>query len=61
MITIDTAGIAPITHDEAMHLQENELECTLEALRSLKDFEWSAATECPAWDVRAMYQHVGCL
>lgn len=58
MITIDTAGIAPITHDEAMRLQENELECTLESLRSLKDFEWSAATECPAWDVRAMYQHV---
>jgi len=29
MITIDTAGIAPITHDEAMRLQENELEYTL--------------------------------
>ena len=27
-------------------------------LRSLDDAAWTAATDCPAWDVRAMYQHV---
>jgi uncharacterized protein (TIGR03083 family) len=27
-------------------------------LRSLDDASWSTPTDCPAWDVRAMYQHV---
>ena len=50
--------IAPLTHREAMSLQAHELECTLASLRSLDDAAWTAATDCPAWDVRAMYQHV---
>src|SRR5665213_3192769 len=41
-----------------MRLQANELELTLALLRSLDDAEWSSATDCPAWDVRAMYLHV---
>ncbi len=56
--TIDVATIAPLTHHEAMRLQAEELELTLAVLRSLDDAAWTAATDCPAWDVRAMYQHV---
>jgi len=56
--TIDVRTIAALTHHEAMRLQANELERTIESLRSLEDAAWRAATDCPAWDVRAMYQHV---
>jgi uncharacterized protein (TIGR03083 family) len=55
---IEVRTIEPLTHDEAMRCQAHELECTLELLRSLDDAAWTAATDCPAWDVRAMYQHV---
>ena len=58
MTTIDVATIPRLTHDEAMRLQTKELERTLAALRSLDDAEWTAGTDCPAWDIRAMYQHV---
>ena len=58
MTTIDVVTIPRLTHDEAMRLQADELERTLAALRSLDDADWTAATACPAWDIRAMYQHV---
>jgi uncharacterized protein (TIGR03083 family) len=58
MTTMDVRAIAPLTHHEAMRLQAHELECTLALLRSLDDAAWTATTDCPAWDVRAMYQHV---
>lgn len=50
--------IKPLTHHEAMRRQALELGRTLTLLRSLDDHSWAAATDCPAWDVRAMYQHV---
>jgi len=56
--TIDVATVPRLTHDEAMRLQAHELERTLAALRSLDISEWTAGTDCPAWDIRAMYQHV---
>ncbi len=56
--TIDVASVAPLTHPEAMRLQGDELQRTLTLLRSLDDAIWTAPTDCPAWDVRAMYQHV---
>ena len=56
--TTDAATIEPLAHRDAMRLQAHELECTLAPLRSLDDADWSAATDCPAWDIRAMYQHV---
>lgn len=56
--TIDVTTIEPLTHDEAIRLQTYELERTLEMLRSLDDAAWTVATACPAWDIRAMYQHV---
>ncbi len=58
MTTIGVATLEPLTHDEAMSLQRHELECTLRMLRSLDDESWSSPTDCPAWDIRAMYQHV---
>jgi uncharacterized protein (TIGR03083 family) len=58
MTTIEITTIEPLTHLEAMRLQADELEYTLASLRSLDDVSWSAATDCPAWDLRAMYQHV---
>src|ERR1035437_10940424 len=58
MTTIEISTIEPLTHHVAMRLQAEELELTLASLRSLDDAEWSAATDCPDWDIRAMYQHV---
>jgi uncharacterized protein (TIGR03083 family) len=58
MTTADVTTIAPFTHREAMRRQALELERTLGLLRSLDAVSWTAATDCPAWDVRAMYQHV---
>ena len=55
---IDVMTLEPLAHREAMHLQEHELDCTLRMLRSLDDEAWSTPTDCPAWDIRAMYQHV---
>ena len=58
MTTIYVTAIEPLTHTEAMRLQANELALTLKALRSIDEVAWSALTDCPDWDVRAMYQHV---
>jgi uncharacterized protein (TIGR03083 family) len=41
-----------------MDLQADELDRTLALLRSLDDAAWKAQTDCPAWDVSAMYKHV---
>jgi hypothetical protein len=56
--TTDVTTIAPLAHDEAMRLQAGELERTLALLRSLDERDWTAPTDCPAWDVRALCQHV---
>jgi uncharacterized protein (TIGR03083 family) len=58
MTAIDVTTIEPLTHAEAMRRQAHELSCTLAVLRSLDDAGWTTATACPAWDIRAMYQHV---
>ena len=56
--TTDVSAIEPLTHHEAMRLQARELDRALALLRTLDDAAWAAQTDCPAWDVRAMYQHV---
>jgi uncharacterized protein (TIGR03083 family) len=43
--------------DVAMQLAETEYERFLDLLRSLSPEDWSKATECPPWDVRAMAGH----
>ncbi len=58
MTTVDVTMLEPLTHSEAMGLQEHELACTMRMLRSLDDDAWSTLTDCPRWDIRAMYQHV---
>jgi hypothetical protein len=55
---IDVTAIEALTHTEAMRLQVEELERTLTLVRSLDDTEWREATDCPDWDIQAMYQHV---
>ena len=56
--TNDVTMHEAIAHREAMSLQERELECTMRMLRTLDDDAWSTPTDCPEWDIRAMYQHV---
>jgi uncharacterized protein (TIGR03083 family) len=56
--TTDVTAIEPLAHDEAMRRQAQELDRTLTLLRSLDDAAWAVPTDCPAWDIRAMYQHV---
>jgi uncharacterized protein (TIGR03083 family) len=56
--TLDVTAIEPLTHDEAMGLQAHELHRTLALLRLLDAAAWTVPTDCPAWDIRAMYQHV---
>jgi uncharacterized protein (TIGR03083 family) len=56
--TTEVATIPQLSHGEAMELQATELERTIALLRSLGDYDWEAQTDCPDWDVRAMYQHV---
>lgn len=56
--TLDAATIPSLMHEEAMRLQAHELERTLTFLGSLDEAAWNAQTDCPAWDVTAMYKHV---
>jgi uncharacterized protein (TIGR03083 family) len=56
--TIDASTIEPLQHGEAMALLAVELDRTLGLLRSFDDDDWTKQTDCPAWDVRAMYLHV---
>jgi uncharacterized protein (TIGR03083 family) len=48
----------PLSHQEAMQLQADELDRTLDLLSTLDDSDWSTQTDCPDWDVRRMYLHV---
>lgn len=50
--------IAPLGHAEAMALLEAELDRTVELLRAMTPEDFTAGTDCPDWDVRAMYLHV---
>jgi uncharacterized protein (TIGR03083 family) len=56
--TTDVTTITPLSHREAVELQASQLERTIGLLRGLDDRDWGARTDCPDWDVRAMYQHV---
>ena len=56
--TTDVTAIEPLTHQEAMRCQAAELDRTLALLRTLDDEAWMAPTDCPAWDIRSIYQHV---
>ena len=59
MSTIDVTSAAPLTHADALALQAAELAVTVDLLRTLSAEEWAThVPDCPAWDVRAMYQHV---
>jgi len=54
----NTGDHAALTHAEAMSLQAAELQRLIAVLAELSPDEWTARTECPAWDVRQMHLHV---
>lgn len=58
MTTTDVTGSKGLDHNKAMALQAAELSRTLDLLETLSAADWSAQTECPAWDVHHMYLHV---
>lgn len=47
-----------LDHTTAMALQTTELARATALLGRLRPEQWSAQTDCPAWDVRQMYLHV---
>lgn len=49
--------IPPITQAEVERLAKTEYARVAAQLRSLAVDDWSKATECPLWDVRAMAGH----
>ncbi|MDQ3108219.1 MAG: maleylpyruvate isomerase family mycothiol-dependent enzyme [Actinomycetota bacterium] len=56
--TTAVAEIPPINRREAGVLAATENRRVVELLRSLDDAGWTRATDCPAWDVRAMAGHL---
>jgi len=50
--------VPPLSRGEAAALAAVENTRVVELMRSLRPEEWSKATDCPAWDVRAMASHV---
>lgn len=56
--TVDVTTIDRIGHDEAMAITAVENRRFADQLRSLDPDDWSAATDCERWDVRAMAAHV---
>jgi uncharacterized protein (TIGR03083 family) len=55
---VQVHSIPPITHKEAMRLAGTEAERLLEVADSLNDADWSRATDCTGWDVKALLSHV---
>jgi uncharacterized protein (TIGR03083 family) len=56
--TIEVDQVEPIDRTEAGALAATENRRMLDLLRTLGDDDWSKATDCPAWDVRALVAHV---
>lgn len=56
--SVDVSTIPRITHDESTTITAVENRKFGEQLRSLGPADWSAATDCERWDVRAMAAHV---
>jgi uncharacterized protein (TIGR03083 family) len=54
----EIGDIQPITRPESVVLAQAETARMAAMLRSLSPADWTAPTDCPAWDVRAMAGHV---
>jgi uncharacterized protein (TIGR03083 family) len=50
--------IPPLDHEEAMGLAGTEYDRFVEAVEHLTPQQWTAPTDCPHWDVRAVVGHV---
>jgi hypothetical protein len=55
----DSSTIPAIGHHEAMDLLAHELQTTVDLLRGLDAADWTARTDCPAWDVRQLPARLG--
>jgi uncharacterized protein (TIGR03083 family) len=55
---IQVSSIRPITHKEAMRLAETESGRLLAVADQLTEADWSRATDCTGWDVKALLSHV---
>jgi uncharacterized protein (TIGR03083 family) len=58
MTVSSTARVPTMEHDQAMRLAATEYQRFLDVLRSLHPSDWTTATDCPGWDVRAMAAHL---
>jgi uncharacterized protein (TIGR03083 family) len=58
MTVSSTARVPAMEHDQAMRLAATEYQRFLDVLRSLQPSDWTTATDCPGWDVRAMAAHL---
>ena len=58
MTTIDVATIEPLTHHEAMRRQATSWSAPSRCSDRSTTQRGPPPTDCPAWDIRAMYQHV---
>jgi len=56
--TVNVTSITRIDHDEAMQITAVENRKFAALMESLSPTQWSAPTECPLWDVRAMAAHL---
>jgi uncharacterized protein (TIGR03083 family) len=60
-MTTTAAACAPrgpgLARPVAMRLAAAEYQCFIDVLTGLSPDDWSRATECPGWDVRAMAAH----
>jgi uncharacterized protein (TIGR03083 family) len=54
----DVQSIPPISHQEAMRLADAESSRLLHVVDELRDHDWSRATDCVQWDVKALLSHV---
>jgi uncharacterized protein (TIGR03083 family) len=50
--------VATLPRQDAMKLAATEYQRVTELLRRLAPADWTAPTECPGWDVRAMVAHM---
>jgi uncharacterized protein (TIGR03083 family) len=50
--------IAPLGHEEAMHLATTEYDRLLAVVDHLMAEDWSRPTDCVGWDVKAMLSHI---
>lgn len=55
---VPVRDIPVLDHDEAVVLAETEYQRLLETVDGLQEQDWSRATPCSGWDVKALFGHL---